>query len=315
MLEIAVPVDGEAAEAVCELFERYGGGAVVEVRMRDSTSGHDLAAPEHWVRTYLAADDVEARQRVEVGLWYLSRIHPIPEAAIRQLAEANWAEAWKSHYEPLRIGGSFLIVPSWIETEKASPQAGDRIIRLDPGMAFGTGLHPSTRLCLSALEARLQPGDRMLDVGTGSGILAIGAWLLGGTDPVGVDIDPKAVEIARENAILNDMLLDARAGGIEAAAEDAPFDLVVANILAHILIELAPALAERCRPGGLLIASGVLDEQASDVAAAFEAAGFAPAEIGVEGDWVVLCAHRQGDPVALSAYDADPSQAAAHDKA
>ena len=300
-IEVSVPVDGEAAEAVCELFERHGGGAVVEVRVRDAISGHDLSEPEHWVRTYLPAQDVEARQRVEEGLWYLSRIYPIPEAAIRELSEANWAEAWKAHYSPLRIGERFLVLPSWIDAREASPRPDDLILRLDPGMAFGTGLHPTTRLCLVELEARLAPGDRVLDVGTGSGILAIGAMQLGAGEVLGVDIDPQAIQIAADNAAINGVSVSLSAEGIDAAAEAPPFDLVLANILAGTIQVLAPALAARTRAGGMLISSGILDTQAEAVRSALAEQGFEDFATRQDGDWIALCARRSGRRAAAAA--------------
>ncbi len=184
MLEVSVEVDGEAAEAVCELFERYGGGAVVEVQVQDTTSGRALPERRHRVLTYLPVDDVEGRYKLEVGLWHLSLLHPIPEASIRSLAEANWAEAWKAHYRPLRIPADlglpangaetasgtagwtgaiagFVILPSWLGPDSMDPPPGpddEILLRLDPGMAFGTGLHPGTQLCLAALARRLRRG-------------------------------------------------------------------------------------------------------------------------------------------------------------
>jgi len=324
LIEIAVPVDGELVEPVFELFERHGGGAVIETRVRGPEAGYDLPRPETWVRTYLPAHDAEARLRVEIGLWHLGQIHPLPAAIVRELAEANWAEAWKAHYTPQRVG-PFLVVPSWIADAppagdgdrdgspagaNAAPPAADaaapadgagaapHVIRLDPGMAFGTGQHPTTRLCLVALAEHVRPGDRVLDVGVGSGILAIGAGLVGAGAVVGVDIDPRAAETAQVNAAANGVALDARAGSLEALATPpaaAPFDVVVANLLAPTVVALAAGLAAAARPGGCLIASGILVEQADDVAAALVAAGFAAPEVRVDGDWVALVASRGGD--------------------
>lgn len=368
MLEVSVEVDGEAAEAVCELFERYGGGAVVEVQVRDTDSGRSLPERRHRVLTYLPVDDVEARFKVEVGLWHLSLLHPIPEANIRSLAEANWAEAWKAHYRPLRIpatlglagqtgdgaaaggttaggttgGGSvmdaagagssldaaadgqagskpaavagFVILPSWLSPDSMEPPPGpdEVLIRLDPGMAFGTGLHPSTQLCLAALARRLRPGDDVLDLGTGSGILAIGARLLDAGRVLGVDIDPKAVEVAGANAAMNGCLLELLSGELApeglkpiapggmraaaaapAAAIGGPFQLLLANILAPTLIVLAPTLEAHLAPAGLMVLSGILAEQAADVTAAYEAAGLVLREQAQEGDWVALTLGRR----------------------
>ena len=308
LLEISVAVDGEAAEAICALFEQYGGGAVVEERFvdgsdgrsagagGDSVAGSGPAAPTRtsWVRTYLPVDDVDARRRVEVGLWHLGQIYPIPEPLVHTIAEANWAEAWKAHFSPIAVGAGFWIIPAWVDPADVPAAAGGRVIRLDPGMAFGTGLHPTTQLCLAALEACVRPGAAVLDVGTGSGILAIGAAGLGAANVVGIDIDAKAVEIAAANAALNGARLQLRAGTIEAAG-DAVFDVVVANILAGTLIDLAGPLAARVRPGGRLIGSGILADQAPGVAAAFAAAGLVPSGEELSGDWVAITAERPDD--------------------
>lgn len=292
LIEISLPIAGELVEPVWELFERHGGGAVLETRMRGPTDGH-AGVPETWLRTYLPAHDVEARLRIELGLWHLGQIMALPEATIRPLAEANWAEAWKAHYTPQRVG-PFLVTPTWLE-----PEAGDHavVLLLDPGMAFGTGQHPTTRLCLAALEGRVDATTRVLDVGTGSGILAIGAALLGAPAPTALDIDPKAVETAVANAGVNGVAIVGHAGTLpELLAYDAgePFDLVLANLLAGIVTGLAGDLAAATAPGGTLIASGILDEQAEGVSTALALAGFAPPEMLVDGDWVALIAVRLG---------------------
>jgi ribosomal protein L11 methyltransferase len=241
------------------------------------------------VRTYLPADDVEARVKLEVGLWHLGQIHPLPEAEVRRLSEANWAEAWKAHYTPQRIGKRFLVVPSWLADEAAAGPE-DVVLYLDPGTAFGTGLHPTTRLCLAALEELVRPGDEVLDLGTGSGILAIGAGRLGAGRVVAVDLDPKAAAVAADNAERNGVAIETLAGEL-ADTPPGRFDLVVANILAGPIVTLAPALVERLRrPGGRLVVSGILAEQADDVAAALAAAGAEELETRHSGDWVAIVA-------------------------
>jgi ribosomal protein L11 methyltransferase len=288
VIEISVVVDGETAEAICQLFERHGGGAVVEVRYRaGEEDGDDLAEPLTTTRTYIPARDVEARRRIEEGLWHLSRIHPIPEAALRTLAEANWAEAWRAHFTPQRIGRRFLVAPSWSEVDT---DGADLVMRLDPGMAFGTGLHPTTRMCLAALEGLVTPGADVLDVGTGSGILAIGAALLGARRVVGLDIDPRAVETAAENARANGVTVELHAGALGNVAPGARFDVVVANILATTIRELAADLAARLKPSGTLVASGILDDQASAVSDALARAGLTTPDVTRHGDWVALTA-------------------------
>ena len=154
------------------------------------------------VKTYLPLDGTagEAQRRLEEGLWHLGQIYPIPDPVIRELAEEDWAEAWKQQYHLLRVGRRIVIVPAW---EAYAPAPGEVVIRLEPGMAFGTGLHPTTRLCLEALEAHLAPGCTVLDVGTGSGVLAIAAAKLGARSVLALDADPVAVSVARENVALN----------------------------------------------------------------------------------------------------------------
>jgi ribosomal protein L11 methyltransferase len=289
-IEISLMLDGEAAEAVHELFQRHGGGAVIETRLCEPEDGTDLPAPEHWLRTYLPAGDIDARLRIEIGLWHLAQIHPLPEAEIRRLSVADWAEAWKAHYRPLRIGRRFVVVPSWTE-DQVDLGPADLVLRLDPGMAFGTGLHPTTQLCLAELEARVRPGDAVLDVGTGSGILAIGAARLGAGRVVGIDIAPHAVAAASANAETNGVRVDTVTGDL-AVLTPGTFDVVVANLLAVTITELAVPLAARVAPGGCLVASGVLDDQSAGVAAALEAAGLTPPVVTARGDWVVLVASR-----------------------
>ena len=218
-IEISVQADGEAAEAVSGLFNRLNsrpdgqGGAVTEV------GGFDLVGENHHptvvVKTYLptdAADTPEVQRQIEEGLWYLGRIYPLGEVQIRPLAEEDWANAWKSSYHPLRIGRRFLVIPAW-QTAEVLPGPGDMPVILDPGMAFGTGLHPSTQLCLMAMEDVVQPGQRVLDAGCGSGILSIAAVRLGAGRVDAFDIDPIAVRATEENAALNDLPLpDQRRG-------------------------------------------------------------------------------------------------------
>ncbi len=289
LIELSVEVDGEAAEAVAELFERYGGGAVVHTEVTAGPDdGANLAVPITHVRTYLPADDVEARARLELGLWYLGRLRPIPEATIRQLSPTDWAEAWKERYVPQRIGRHCLVVPSWCHVE---PAPSDRVIVLDPGMCFGTGLHPTTRLCLASLEDLVRPGDHVLDVGTGSGILAIAAAKMGAGHVVALDIQREAVDTARANAQRNGIELATFVGETwELPAQ--VFDVLAANLLAGTIVTLAPEFARRLVPGGRLVASGILVDQGPQVAEALRAAGFRIAAEPCSGDWLALVAVR-----------------------
>lgn len=206
-LELSVEVDHEAVEAVSELLARYGynGGVVVEPAWTPGDEGpeftYDPARPSI-LRTYLPlnATTEETRQRIEQALWHLGQVRPIGPLQARTIAEEDWANAWKQFYHVLRVGERTVVVPSWLEHE---PRPGDVVLHLDPGMAFGTGLHPTTQLCLRLLERYARPGLRALDLGTGSGILAIAAAKLGASPVLALDNDPVAVQVAAENIARN----------------------------------------------------------------------------------------------------------------
>ncbi len=313
-LEFSVVTDGEAAEAVVELFNRHGrGGAVVETSI--DCFEHELASASASsgviVKTYLPADDTAStsRRRLEEGLWHLSQLYPIPRPSVRTLAEEDWATAWRKQYHSIRAGRNIQIVPAW---EDHVPVDGEVVIWLEPGMAFGTGLHPTTRQCLALMEEGFAQGCTVLDVGTGSGVLAIAAAKLGACSVLALDADPSAVQVARENVVANavddrvrvehrslagsvrDGLLPRRFGGDGVLTlpvlEEGLFELVTANILAQVIAGMAPALADRLAPGGRLVAAGIIDGQEAGVADALHAAGIVVTQRSQDGDWVCLVA-------------------------
>jgi ribosomal protein L11 methyltransferase len=255
-----------------------------------------------WVKTYIKPGErgAEIRRQVEEGLWRLSLLYPIPEPQVRTLREEDWAHAWKKFYKPLRVGRRVVLKPSW---EEFTPATDDIVVELDPGMAFGTGLHPTTRLCIVALEEAVGPGDSVLDVGCGSGVLAIVAQKLGATRLLAADIDPIAVEVTLENAGLNGVstgeggALEVRLGSVPAGMAG-QFRVLVANILAEVIARLFdaeygyPPLAEPLAPDGVMILSGILDERAHIVEAAAQRNGFAVVQRYQEGDWVALVLRR-----------------------
>ena len=282
-LEASVQADGEAAEAVSEVFNRYY-GAVLSTDFDDELSD----TPVVTVKTYLPLDEegLRTRQRIEEALWHLSQIYPLPAPEFRELAEEDWANAWKKHYHVVRIGQRIVIKPPWQEHKR---QPDEVVIELDPGMAFGTGLHPTTRMCLQAVEEHLKPGDRVLDLGTGSGILAIAAAKLGAGSVLALDNDPLAVRTALANAKSNEVqnVVTAELGSLDKAAGE--FDLVLVNILARVIIELADqGLVDRVRPTGLIILAGIVVEQEAEVMAALREHGMEVVERRQEKDWVAL---------------------------
>jgi ribosomal protein L11 methyltransferase len=286
-VEVSVDVDGEAAEAVSEVFNRFGrGGAVVETIFSNDDTYRYNAQLLVRVKTYLSPHDTETRQKLEEALWFLSRLYPMPEPSFNTLKEEDWAHAWKKSYRPLRMGSHLMIVPSWWDFT-AGP--GDLIIELDPGMAFGTGLHPTTRMCLEALERIARPGQNVLDMGAGSGILSIAAARLGAASVLGVEKDPLAADVARENVARNAVsdVVRVETGSLEVVHGE--FDLILINILAEVIVSLVEeGLLRHIKPGGRFIAAGIVDERAADVVSAIESHGAMIVERRQEKDWVTL---------------------------
>lgn len=286
----------ELVEPVVQLFGRYGvSPPVVEEPGGFNPDDDEEPSPGvAQVRTYLPVNRRLnwRRTRIEVGIRLLSLVHPIPPMESRTVEPREWEEGWKAFYTLLRAGQRLVVCPSW--TEYAAKE-DEVVVRLDPGMAFGTGHHPTTRLCLSELERRMRPGARVLDVGTGSGILAIAAAGLGAGSVVGLDRDATACTVARRNVRAN-----GPARGVRIVRGSVPrtgfegFDVVLANISAKVLTELATPLAETLAPGGVLIASGVLEQQSASVADAFRGAGLRVDEVRAMEDWAVLVASPSG---------------------
>ena len=203
--------------------------------------------------------------------------------------DADWENNWKQFYKPMEIGERLIVIPDW---EEADPQ-GRVALRLNPGLTFGTGSHATTRLCLQALEKLVRPGMSVLDLGCGSGILSIAALLLGADRAYACDIDEKAVDVAYENAALNGVGKDrytVRAGDVlsdQGLRRDmgGGWDIVVANIVADVIIALAPAALDLMKPGGVFLCSGIIDQRADEVREALEAQGFTIREANTSEGW------------------------------
>jgi ribosomal protein L11 methyltransferase len=314
-LEVSLTVDGEMAEAVSEVLARFApDGVAIEstavIANLDDSEGHAVGPLR--VCAYLPMDGglEETRSRLEEALWYLGRIRPLPEAQYRQVQQADWSEAWKEHYRPILIGKRLVVVPAWLE----SPDPRRIAMRMDPGMAFGTGTHPTTQLCLEWIEefysSPAQPAadgqprtagqtDDIIDIGCGSGILAVAALKLGARHALGVDVDPEAVSATLENAALNAVGdgLEVGLGSVRGilagdfSIRQAP--LVVANILAPVIVRLLDeGMGKLVFPGGRLVLSGILAEQSAEVEAALTKVGFRRVEKRQQGDWVALSAWR-----------------------
>jgi len=300
-LELTTIVEPEAVESVSAVFAEYGQGVTIEQAVESSRDGDIVNLPSDapvTVRTYLPLADptVDARRgELEKGVWALGKLREVSPLQVRTLREADWANAWKEHFFVHRVGERTVIVPSWRETEY-SPRVGDVVLLLDPGMAFGTGLHPTTRLCLVAVEQLVKPGMRVLDVGAGSGILSIAAARLGAIDVSAVEIEPVAASVCQENVDRNHVadIVDVRGGTLEVEPDwDECADLILANITIATLLQLHPLLPAYLRPGGRAVLSGVLAERADELLVALQAAGWEHERTEQEQDWVALYVRRR----------------------
>lgn len=292
-IELSVEAHPEAVDAIANVFQEHGiAGVAVEQPVLSHIEGEEppsfVGLPV--IRAYLpetgSAPDIE--RRIEQALWHLQAfdLSPVGQMRRRVVEEEDWAEGWKEHFHPLKIG-RVIIKPTWREWSAAP---GDIVLEIDPGMAFGTGLHPTTRLMIEALQTRVQPGMSILDLGTGSGILAMAAAFLGAR-VTAIDVSEVAMEVAQRNVVANGLQdrISITVGSID-AAEGQHFDLVLANIIASVLIDLAPGLARSLRPGAELLGSGIIDERVDDVVRAFEAAGLRVDQRVRDGDWYLLAA-------------------------
>ena len=297
-LELMVQTHPEAVESVSELLSSYApGGVAIEEPIELIDEGQEyrvLAGQPVKVHAYLPIDGQEEalRQRIAEGLWHLSSLGSqfVGELATRTVNEEDWANAWKDYYHVTHIGKRLVIRPSWREY---LPQGDEVVLELDPGMAFGTGLHPTTRMCLEQVELRTREGVRAIDVGTGSGILALAAAKLGAQSVYCIDNSSVAVESALANAAVNNLseriqvvlgVLDEA----EATRMAGQYELVLANIIARVIGGIAPQLAQVLAPGGLLIASGIIEERRHEAEQPLLDAGLQLVERVMIDDWVTL---------------------------
>jgi ribosomal protein L11 methyltransferase len=287
--------DGELAEALSDLLGRFvsNGVAVEAVTEFDQHNQELIPTGKLSVSGYLPVDDhiEETRQKLEEALWHMGQIAQLPEPVYTEIHDQDWMAAWKKHYTPIAVGEKLLVLPAWQD-----PKANETrtIIRINPAMAFGTGTHPTTQLILTLLEEYVQPGEPLLDIGCGSGILSIAALKLGATHAVAVDVDRASVVSTKENADLNDLsaeLLEIDKGSVAEVLsgrysyQQAP--LVLVNILAKIILRLFDdGLADLVSPGGTLLLSGILEHQEKEMRQKAEQYGFTFLERCSQGDWI-----------------------------
>ena len=294
-LEVSLTVNGELAEAGAEVLSRFVSGGVVTESGVIYNDAEDEGTEYGPVRVfgYLVVDEhlEENRRQLSEALWHLGMIRPLPEPSFRTIEDEDWMAAWKQHYHPIPIGKRLEVLPAWIEKHDDSRIS----VHIDPSMAFGTGTHPSTQLCLEMVESYTLPGQPAIDVGCGSGILAIAALRLGASHALAVDIDPASIKSTNENAAANQVQqnLECALGSVteilqgKYSLRQAP--LVLVNILAPVIVRLYDAgLADLLTPGGTMVLSGILAEQAQDVKTAAAQHGLTFTEMLQIEDWVAL---------------------------
>lgn len=304
--ELSIQVSPEISEAIEDLFRKFGyGGAIIEQPILEGDDAEEYSIDSDspvLIRTYLPADPPadQAISNIKRGLAALSLITDLPQLSEREVDEDEWNQAWRDHFPMLRIGKRIVIKPSW---RKYSKKPGDIVIKLDPGSAFGSGQHPSTRLCLKELELRMVKGQSLLDLGTGSGILAMAAAKLGASPVLAIDIDAVAVKASAENVVANRLNRKVRVEldslPISRKLNSAgyrKFDVVVANLTGTILTKLSPDIPKVMAQGGFLIASGIIDSKLESTLAAFKSAGLSIERVRKDGDWrLVVASHKKTD--------------------
>lgn len=293
-LEVSISVEnGELAESVAEILSRYVENGVVTEREAIHAEGYDIGVPvgAYHVFGYLEMDEnlEQTRQQINQAIWHLNLIQPVPEPTYKTIANQNWMEAWKKHFRPIPIGEKLMIIPAWVENPEP-----DRIpIAIDPNMAFGTGTHPTTQLCMRLLEKYAMPGKPLIDMGCGSGILSITGVKLGMGPVIAVDIEQDSVNASLENAKRNGVaeFITVGKGSVtnilagEYAFKQAPLMLV--NILAPIIIRLFDdGLTQLVEPGGMILFSGVINELEEEFVAKAKSHGLEILEQIQQGDWL-----------------------------
>lgn len=288
-VEVRVVVPPDAVDAVSGFFFDQGSLGITETEGKDPERGPYVLLQAYFDDEPFRAIAAEFEKELRDALTDAGA--GSPRIWVDELPFGDWAEGWKKYFKPRRIGKRVIVAPTW---EEYSPQGDDVVVRVDPGMAFGTGQHETTSLCLEALEelVKEKPAARVLDVGTGTGILMIAAVLLGAASAHGTDIDPEAITATRENVENNALSAKVTVDAARPSAVPGTFDIVVANILAEALIALAPEIAPKVAPQGALVLSGILAHLADGVVTAYAKEGLSRCDRRQQGEWVCLVVRR-----------------------
>ena len=298
-LELSIRAPGEYVEPLSVIFHHHGYGGVAVEQVGDYNPDEDETASvnaEAILRCYLPINRTTASsvEHTRIAVALISRLCSLSPLEERVMEEGEWMESWKSHFSILHMG-RIVIRPSWLDYEA---KAGEVVIGMDPGMAFGTGHHPTTRMCLPELDQLVTPGVSGLDVGTGSGILTVAAAKLGASYVLALDMDPIAIKAARANVRSNGLQRVAKVQRYKLSPEDSAgggFDLVVANLYTKVILSLGPTLMAQLAPHGNLIVSGIMADRVPEVQAHLETAGYTLLRMAREGDWAVLVGSKTRD--------------------
>lgn len=294
-IELNIDAPPEYVEPLSGIFHRYGhGGVAIEQEAgHNPDEGETLPVSDFvTIKTYLPVDNTteHRKNQIDIGVRLVGHLVEIPPLRERYIEESDWQNAWKEHFYSLRIGNHIVVCPTWRSVDESE---SDIIVHLDPGMAFGTGHHPTTRRCLEILERETKIGDRILDVGCGSGILSITAVKLGAKLAIGLEIDPTAVQVGMENVAINGLdkqVVISQGTFPNHNAGSHAFDIVVANISAKVIQDLAEDLVGSISLGGKLIAGGIIEPHIDAVVHALTANGATIDQTFVDGDWITLLA-------------------------
>ena len=287
-IELSVVADSELIDPLVQIFDRYSKNGVVLENVGENIEYSNNATK---VRTYLKSDtDYEiVFNQIDIGVRLLAHVGEVSKLSKRVLNEKEWHESWKKHFSILEIGKTLAIVPSWLKSKKVNRKI---VIELDPGMAFGTGHHPTTRMCLEMLETLVKPCHTVLDLGCGSGILSIASAKMGSEKVIGIDNDETAIKVARENIKINgigDSVSISNGSVPNKNIDKYSNDIVVANISSKVILDLSKEITEYLKPKGYLLISGFLDNTESEIIDVFKKLNLNVVSKLGTADWVALC--------------------------
>ena len=297
-LELSVEAPPEYVEPLTHIFYRYGEGGVAIESPADFSPDEGERAPQPKtlkVVTFVPLDEsaTSRKSNIEIAVRLVAHFASISEIKEREVEEEDWESNWKEYFHPIRVGSNLVICPTWRSHKSLE---GDVLIKLDPGMAFGTGHHPTTRMCMELLETLIVGGEKVIDVGCGSGILSISAAKLGAGDILGIEVESRSVEVALENCKLNGIspqVTILNGSFPEIRVENASFDVALANIAAKVVINLSEYIAGAVTIGGRLVLSGILKDTLKDVEKEYFLYGVHFDKVLVDGDWTAVLATKK----------------------